>query len=189
MRIPAVLFAVLAMLGACRNSDSVVASGSHDTTTDKIPSSQIVLVEHEYENYAWGYQHRGTVVFADGSVVAYAWDRDEKPYESSGSTTISIAELSAKYDHGRHRVGSVGADTVALIERLSAAAAHGDLTERAMTGADMGETTRTAYLFDETAEKYTPVVLRVDGDWSYRNTSSQAAQLAELVDAIAERYR
>jgi hypothetical protein len=183
------LLAALALVGACRNADPVVSNGGQNTGTDKVPASQTALVEFDYVNFAWGHQHYGVVVYADGSVYKYAWQRNEAPWNAPEGSSLTVAQLSEKHTHGRQLVGTVSVDTLALIRALIPAAARGTQTERTATAADMGSYQRSAYVIDQATERYTVVPLRVVGDWSWHNTAPEAAQLADVVDAIAARHQ
>jgi hypothetical protein len=177
------------MLGACRNADPIVSHRPDDGPVDRPISPYAVLVEHDYENYAWGYQHHGITVEDDGSVYKYAWTRGEAPWQEPEGATISVGQLTEKHAHAREMVGRVGADTLAMIRSLLPAAARGPLTDRQSNGADMGQYTRLGYILDTQAGTYTKVTLRVHGDFAWYNTTPEAAQLADIVDAIAERHR
>jgi hypothetical protein len=182
------LLASLALLGACRNGSTVVDTGSR-SGGEKVPAGQIVLLEHEYSNYAWGYQHHGIVVTGEGNVLRYEWARGDRPWTLSEGPTMTGAELIEKYDHNQTHLGVVGADTLELVAGLLAAAERGELSEKESRGADMGQTTRTAYRFDAGTQLYTPILLRTDGDWTWHNKAPEAARLAEIIDAIAARYQ
>lgn len=175
-------------LGACRNGGAVVDTGNNPGG-DKAPAGRIALLEHEYVNHAWGYQHRGIVVTGDGAIFSYEWARDDAPSIESDRPSKSGADLLEKYAHGRKELGTVGADTLALVRSLLNAAERGELTEKESRGADMGQSTRLAYRYASDNQMYTQIFLRSDGDFEWRNTAPEAARLAEIIDAIAERYR
>lgn len=181
------LVASLAMLGACRNGGSVVDTGGRGG--DKVPVGEVALLEHEYVNHAWGYQHRGIVVAGDGTVSSYEWARGETPWPETDRPVKTGESLTEKYSHARTVLGTIGADTLALVRGLLAAAELGTISEKEARGADMGQYTRFAYRYTPESGTYTQILLRSDGDFVWSNTSPEAARLAEIVDAIAGRYQ
>lgn len=68
------------------------------------PEIALPWLECEHLSFAWGMQHRGTVVDRDGAVATY---EGGPPVRADG---VTAAELSAKVAHGRRELGAVDRD-------------------------------------------------------------------------------
>lgn len=175
-------------LGVMGCSDSEGAGGSggggDGGNGSTGPLSQEYLFEIEYVNYAWGSTWVGIVIDRDGIVRAY--NRNGEGWGPASDVSFSAGELADKYASEARVVGSLDVDEVQRqFDRV--ASVDDSFTEPNWGCFDAGRFTYTVFHFDETTERYAPVVLREEGDRARANTSPGAEAVAAwLRDVIGD---
>ena len=147
-------------------------------------NTQKAYCERSYTNFAWGYQHNGIYVDAEGNLYSYSYQRSDKPWSPKQGDTPTAEELEDKYSHGRKLIRKIEPQELQAKLKLLAAARNGQLSKRKQSGADMGSNVCRCYVFDETANRYKDVFLRVQGDWSYENLAPSAKTLADWLESL-----
>jgi hypothetical protein len=157
----------------------LLAISCKDTSTN--PGSltvQSMFLESEYVNFAWGYSHYGRFIDTSGLIISYDIGRSGEHWTPNPSGYYTEAELRAKIHHNDTLRGIVPADTLDLLRALGAASVGGAFSDTTCPGADMGAFVLSCYIFQEDSSKFRRIVLRVDGDCRYHNTSKSAIELA-----------
>ena len=146
-----------------------------------------IYCERSYTNFAWGYQHNGIYVDAEGNLYNYSYQRSDKPWSPKQSEVPTAQELEDKYSHGKKLIRKIEPQELQAKFNLLAAARQGQLSKRKQSGADMGSNVCRCYVFDEANSRYKEVELRVQGDWSYENLAPSAKELADWLEALRVR--
>jgi len=128
---------------------------------------------------AWGLQHKGTYIDAQGSV--YDYERHHPIWEPYNRNRPYHVELLEKYAQKELR-GSVNSEELSEMKSLIAAAAQEELREYNCC-ADAGTTTYIAYVYSGRGQ-YQLVKLYQSGDLSGENPSEEAAELSQWLYAM-----
>ena len=148
---------------------------------DPPTTGQAYLFEVSYVNFAWGLRWVGIVIEADGAIVAY---EREEPWVPAQWESFTGEELAEKYAPNRRTIGHVPSDD--LLERLARVGDIGDGYESPnLACADAGGVSYEAYAYDPAGGRYTPIVVRQEGDLIRQNTSGAGRELAEWLIAVA----
>ena len=157
----------------------LLTSSCKDASTN--PGSLTVprmFFESEYVNYAWGYSHSGRFIDTSGLVISYDIARSGDHWEPNRSGYYTESEIWAKIHHRDTVRGLVPADTLELLKSLGLASMVGTYSDTTCPGADMGALIYSCYVFQADSLKFQRIILRVDGDCRYHNTSENAIELA-----------
>lgn len=148
--------------------------------------SQRILFEVEHINYAWIPTWLGFYVDNEGQVFSY--DIGDGAWDPANEATYTEAELLEKYDHQKKLIGQVDQETLLQQVALIQDASTGELTKPENRCADAGANTFRAFLYDESAERYTPVLLQQEGDFIQQNLSEDAQALSTWLKSLVEGY-
>jgi hypothetical protein len=165
--------ATLALVAGCARSS---------TDLGDIPDDQDFLFEVEYVNYAWGFVWRGFHVDRNGDVRSYTL---ESSWPHVGANTFSKAELLEKYDVGPARIGTIDLDKLRRMVATIPAAAAGALGDPVQRCADAGTVSFVAWTFDAGTARYSPTVLRMEGDIARENRATEAYELYAWLQTLA----
>ena len=144
------------------------------------------VFESSYVNFAWGYQHSGFVIESSGGVYAYRHGAGDRRVEGQGEDEYSAEELTAKYSPGRTFVTRVPLDELVAMQALIEPASKGPYSTPTSGGADRGQSSQTAFLFDADTATHRAVLLASKGDWNSENLSVEARQLREWLSRVGE---
>ena len=147
-------------------------------------NTQKVYCERSYTNFAWGYQHNGVYIDAEGNLYSYKYQPKEKPWSPKQGDTPTAEELEDKYSHGRKLLQKIEPQEWQAKLKLLTSASQGPMSKRKQSGADMGSNVCRCYVFDEATSRYKDVPLRVQGDWSYENLAPSAKALADWLESL-----
>lgn len=147
-------------------------------------NTQKVYCEQSYINFAWGYQHKGIYIDAEGNLYSFSYRRSDKPWSPKQADAPTAEELEDKYSHGRKLIRKIEPQELQAKLKLLAAARNGQLSKRKQSGADMGSNVCRFYVFDEASSRYKEITLRVQGDWSYENLAPSAKLLADWLESL-----
>ena len=140
-----------------------------------------VLLEIEYVNYAWGQVFFGYVIDGDGEVFKY--DRKGAPWRPASKSSYTAAELADKFSLNRQLVtdrnDGEAREAASRIHSLASV-----LSQPKSQCADAGVLTYRAYKYDPVVARYTPVLLRAEGDHAQVNTSAEAQQLIAYIRSL-----
>jgi hypothetical protein len=166
-------------------SAGLLALGCRSTPTEILgDTDQFFLFEVEYAS-SWFPTWTGIAIDRDGRVVRYR--REETPWIPVDDSSITRAELEAKYAADATQIVTIDAETVA--ERFASIAGVGqDFAEPNLACADAGFLRYNAFAFDEATHRYRPLLLRAEGDFPTQNTSDEARELAAWLRTVLEQH-
>jgi len=159
-------------------------AGDTTASTSDVLINQTYLFEVYYINFAWGYQHRGIVIDRDGNVFRYFYDKDDEPWHARDYIEIKEDDLTRKYDHNKELIATVERPDLMENYRLISAAATGELSERKHAACDMGSFVYNAFSYNAATKRYTPILLKLLGDYEQKNLSDEAAQLCDWLKTV-----
>jgi len=148
---------------------------------------QTFLFEIEHRNYAWGHAWYGLYVDNEGTVYTYTLDASTR-WEPASPDAFTGRELRDKFSHGREAIGSIDRATLLARMALISSAADGPLADPVDRCRDAGETAFKAFLYNARTDRYTPVLLRQEGDWAQKNRSPSADSLTTWLKTLDERF-
>lgn len=162
--------ALISLLVSCERKDNSMNEVFPET-------NQLVLFQVEHTNFAWGYSHSGILVDSSGNVGYFKFPKnwhsiDTAGYISESDMNINISQIDTSYLN-------IERNTLLKYFSLVQGAAEGEITKPTGSGADMGETIYSAFLFDTDVRKYKQVLIYQFGDWSRLNKSPEASQILE----------
>jgi len=136
-----------------------------------------VLFEIQYINWAWGYQHSGSIIDAAGNVREFnlpsTWNfPDSEGYISEAGMEENLEQLGEK------------SCTVSKVEmeKYSDKLIHaqaGKLTTPEHQMCDFGSVSYSGYIYEPGNHRYRYVLIRQTGDFYVENKSSEASDIFE----------
>lgn len=160
----------------------LAAAAAGCTQTTDLSESDRVLLEIEYINLAFTPRYFGFHV--DGSGNVYRYDRNARAWERQDSTSHSPGELSGKYSPVNNlQITRPVSEVRGLIPTIDAAA-QGAFSQPKQQCADAGTLKYLAYTYSADTGRYTPVLLRVEGDFAQQNTSAAAQELIAYIRSL-----
>jgi|WetSurMetagenome_2_1015567.scaffolds.fasta_scaffold104495_2 hypothetical protein len=159
---------VISGLVSCQKKDNSISEVFPNT-------NQLVLFQVEYSNYAWGYSHNGIIIDSSGNVGYFKYPKNWHDMDSLGY--ISESEMNDNLSQIDTIYLTVDKNTLLRNFNLVQYAAEGEISIPESTGADMGETVYSAFIYDPVSRKYKQVLINQFGDWSRNNKSREANQI------------
>jgi hypothetical protein len=149
--------------------------------------NQLVLFQVEYNNFAWGYQHNGYLIDSSGLVRSFSLPKNWHLPDSLGF----ISETSMNENISQLDTGSFYVDKNELLENYSKIKkiSEGVLSKPKSTGADLGETDYSGYVYDATNNRYKRVLIKRSGDWTTENSSPEAEEVYKWLIMIRSNHR
>ena len=159
----------------------IAFAGCDSSTDPRNDTNQQYLFEVEYLNHSWGYVMNGIVIDKEGNVSAY--DHSHAEWAHSESESYSLGQLNDKYEHSARSVGSVdNATLTVLLDRVANVVDEGPAP--VWVCADAGDLSYRAFRYDSSTELYEPILLRIEGDRPYQNSSADAEAIADWMRAF-----
>ena len=146
------------------------------TACEKITDhDQTALFEIQYINYAWGYQHSGSIMDASGDVREFdlpsAWNYpDSAGYISKADMEENLAQLGEKSCTVNKR------DLAYYSDKLTNAQ-KGKLTTPEHQMCDFGSLSYAGYIYEPGHNRYRCVLIRQTGDFYVENNSREASDI------------
>lgn len=133
------------------------------TTNEK----QVILFQHDYINYAWGYQHAGFIIDNEGNVLVYnnpeEWNFPDKEFVL---TEEQVAKNLEKCIHSGKVISRADLQKYSgLIPNL----ASSKVSAPRSVGADAGTISFICYQFNEDTGTYKGYLIKMEGDYSCEN--------------------
>jgi hypothetical protein len=161
----------------------VIAGAAGCSEPSGLSEAERVLLDVEYINLAAGTTYFGFHV--DGSGNVYRYDRNGTSWERQDSAVHTPSELAGKYVPINNLLFTrPRAEVRELIPTIDEAAL-GPLSTPHTPCADAGTLKYLAYTYDADAGRYTPVLLRAEGDFAQLNTSAAAQDLIAYIRSLA----
>ncbi|MGE5411618.1 MAG: hypothetical protein ACM3MI_11725 [Clostridiales bacterium] len=156
------------------------------------PPEQKYLFDVYYVNYAWGFTLRGIYIDKNGDMFSYqvsptdTVSRDSLRIFHRYGLNIKERDLDIKFSFNKKFVKNIG--PAIAVKKL------GDLynvplnaySDTLATGADMGAYLYSGYIYDVKSNTYREVELKVSGDVSYYNTSTNATRLVDWLSSLTK---
>lgn len=160
----------------------LIAGCELTSSDDALSEQQRFLFQVEYVNYAWGAAWNGLYVDHVGRI--YTYDLAGETWTPQQEASFTTEELLEKYNHNKERIDTLDPAVLAQQRALIPAAGIGTLTEPTPRCADFGILTFSAFTYDARTDRYTPVLLRQEGDMARTNTSNSAALLVAWLKTL-----
>ena len=141
-------------------------------------NSNSIIFEVEYLNYAWGISYHGIMIDNEGKEYSYDPTKDTIPYLYHADGIYTEQELQAKYGHVKTYIKTIPTDTLNWSHNLANLITTTDYSDTTRIGIDMGSWTYSVYIFRPEVNKYQQIVLKLEGDSEFYNTSQSAVTLA-----------
>lgn len=143
-----------------------------EITNDLHPTA---LFEIQYINYAWGYQHSGSIIDAAGDVREFdhptAWNYpDSEGYISKAAMDENLAQLGEKSC-------TVSKYDLAYYSDKLANAQKGRQTTPEHQMCDFGSLSYAGYIYEPGRNRYRYVLIRQTGDFYVENKSREASDI------------
>jgi hypothetical protein len=169
-------FTIIILIGTILISVLVSCEKKDNSINEVFPNAnQLVLFKVEYSNYAWGYSHSGILIDSSGNVGYFKYPKNWHSIDTSGY--ISVSEMNDNLSQIDTFYLTVDKNILLKNFNLVQYAAEGEISKPDNSGADMGETVYSAFLYDSVAGKYKHVLINQFGDWSRINKSPEASQI------------
>ena len=174
MRAAFVGVSLIVLLSSCASDSLSPSTGSHES----------IIYEVEYVNNAWGYAHNGFYVSTAGAVHTYDIARTGQTWKDTSTGYYSAEELYLKFSHRDSLVGYIDRSTLIRVNALVESAKCGTYSDTVCVGADMGARTYNVYSYVPEIQRYQRMTLRLEGDWTFHNTSRSAMDLVEWLNQV-----
>jgi hypothetical protein len=150
-----------------------------------ISDKQVLLFQYEYINYAWGYQHTGFIIDADGNVLKYNnpenWNFQEDDYPLSESqisdniskcirTGVKIPEEEL-HKYSNH-IKNIASSKVTAMKNVAA---------------DAGSMEYLCYQYSENTKTYKRYIIKMEGNFKCENLNFYSKKVVEWMKDINNR--
>jgi hypothetical protein len=168
-----IILSSIFLVSSCDFSESV--------TLDELERYPVYF-QYEYINYAWGKQQFGWFIDNQGNVMGY-----NQPEQWNNGDTLGL------YVENDLLANLALVDTLLYTVPISElqqqaanipAAREGTLSDAENNGADMGAKTLYAFYWNEDEQGYERFLIKTIGDWSQKNTNSEAIKIFDWLDDI-----
>ena len=137
-------------------------------------STETIILESSYINYAWGFQYNGKVICDSGNI--YSFSKSDRAAYVSASTDLEtlnnyILSGDTKF------VGRVNDKDLKTMKEY-AKTIDNNYTEAVSGGNDMGANVISIWDYDKNEK----TLLKETGDWNKENTSENAKKLNEPIE-------
>ena len=137
-------------------------------------STETIILENSYINYAWVFQYNGKVICDSGNI--YSFSKSDKAAYASASTDLEtlnnyILSGDTKF------VGRVNDKDLKTMKEY-AKTIDNNYTEAVSGRNDMGVNVISIWNYDKNEK----TLLKETGDWNKENTSENAKKLNELIE-------
>jgi hypothetical protein len=182
-----VLIAMIAAatMTACGDGDTAqtppVSDNNNNEQVLMVKGASDVLAEDSYANYAWGYQYKGVVICADGSI--YTFDKNSDDI----AVNVNSAQEMNEYILNNAELSDIRVsddDLQKILEYISQVDPDKHSEEK-NTANDAGS--YNIQIYDYAADS--KVSLKETGDWESKNTSPNADKLVKLITKYTDKAR
>lgn len=146
-------------------------------------SAKTIILEAEYINFAWGYQHSSIIIDSNGFIHKYGNtnpdNHDWKPTDNLGY--ISEVDLQNNLNLCSVLVNTLNLDTIRQCISLIPQVTTNDLTSKENVGADGGSTLFYCYVWNADKQKYKRQFLAECGDNRQLNNDASAQSILHLI--------
>lgn len=136
---------------------------------------QVVLFQSDYINYAWVYQHQGSLLDRSGNVRGYKLPKIWHFPDAEGY--ISVSDMNENIEQLDPPSFAIQNDTLKKYFDKLKIAANGILTIPVNVMADAGTWSYSGFIFDSKTRKYRQVLIRQEGDFYIENKSKEAKEI------------
>jgi hypothetical protein len=144
--------------------------------TENYPNAdQQILFQVEYNNWAWGYSHDGIVIDSSGNVRYFKFPKNWNYPDTAGY--ISESDMNKNLQQLDTVLFTIEKNTLLKYFSLLKDAAEGQISKPVNRMFDAGETTYSGFLYDLYSNRYKHILIKMVGDWSRDNDSSEAEEI------------
>ena len=180
-----IAFVMIALMWLSCDSAFVSDEGEDPSQSmPKLPDDQAILFEMSYENFAWGHYHEGWVIDRSGRMITYIYFQDDDPWQPQDPEAITEQELFDKLSHNAGWRKTVDSAELAAARQLIPASAIGRMSDTNRNCDDAGIVRYLAYVREDTALIYHPILLYQHGDIALRNRSRSARTLFDWMRTV-----
>jgi len=153
------------------------------------PTSQEILFECSYSNYAWGLVHQGFFIDNKGKIWTYSQYPDGGYLSDIGwnfpdsLNNISEQALMENLRKTTVRDTLIDQNTLKKYSNKIYLVKEDDYTEN-HGGCDGGVAVYACYRYDENTKNYHHVILSTTGDWIKINNDTNAKQISDWLQSI-----
>ncbi|MCX6253659.1 MAG: hypothetical protein NTV31_04190 [Bacteroidia bacterium] len=153
-----------------------------------ISDNQTILFQVDYINYAWGYQHHGTIIDNEGNVLTYNNPEDWNfPDDDLGLSESQVAENINKCIQTSKKIPKEELQRYAkYIKNI----ASSKVTALKNVAADAGSLEYICYQFSESTGMYKGYLIKMEGDFTCENlnfySKKVAAWMREINNSLTE---
>lgn len=153
----------------------IISCKKDDSVTIQCSLSFGIVFQHEYINYAWGYQHHGWVIDSSGYIRSFSMPHIWHFPDTNGILTRNeMHENMLQLDSTHNRVNH---DTLLKYFKLLIKAQNGKISEPRNEMYDAGVAEYAGFLYDTSTDKYKKVFIQQWGDFCTENESEEAKQI------------
>lgn len=146
-------------------------------------TTKTILLESQYINFAWGYQHTVNMIDTNGIVRRYDNNNYNIELWKSVDSFGYISEIDLQYNYNLcdSLIGNLNMDTIRQCVNLISGVTTDNLSARTNEGADAGVVGYYCYIWDENKHKYKRLFLAQCGDWKQVNNNMNAQTILHLI--------
>jgi hypothetical protein len=140
-----------------------------------INDDQTALFEVQYINYAWGYQHSGSIIDASGDIREFHLPLSWNYPDSAGY--ISVADMEKNLAQLGEKSCTVNKYNLKNFTDKLIGAQKGKLTDPEHQMCDFGSLSYSGYIYEPGNNRYKHVLIRQTGDFYVENKSREASDI------------
>jgi len=154
--------------------------------SNEIPSfKQKILFEKHYTNWAWSYQNNGFLIDSVGNVRPFDLSKKSVEWNYPDSLGyISKEKMDENLSYCDASNNQLKADSLLHYVNKIWNASKGIISQSNLQMADFGEIRYSAYIYDENTNRYKEVLIRLYGDITRDNSSTEAGEIYSWLNRI-----
>ena len=150
-----------------------------------VPSDeQQIFFQMDYINYAWGYQHYGFLIDAEGYILTY--DNPEKWNFTDSNYNLTDDQMAENISMCMKSGVKLPVEEVAKYAAFISNIASSKITAIRNSGADAGSLQFICYRFRENSPVYRGSLIKMEGDFSCENLNFYSKKVIAWMKDINE---
>jgi hypothetical protein len=150
-----------------------------------ISNKQAILFQFEYINYAWGYQHHGFIIDAEGDVLKY--DKPENWNFCENDSTLTSDGIVENLGKCIPTGVKIPMEELQRYSSYIDNLAHSKITAPKNVAADAGSAEYLCYEYSESKDTYRCILIKQEGDFTCENLNYYTKRVVDWMNDVGNR--
>ena len=150
-----------------------------------ISEKQVILFQHDFINYAWGYQHNGFIIDNEGNVLTY--NNPENWNFQDNNFSLTEAQISENISKCTQTSIKIPKEELQKYSLYIKNIASSKVTALKNAGADAGSHELLCYRFNANTGIYKSYIIKMEGDFTCENLNFYSKRVVVWMKDINNR--